>query len=53
MFLDADDRAAVERYVVARGLVRADGLPIAVARAGAGNMNLALRVTPAAGRPSS
>ena len=49
-FLDADNRAEVERYVVARGLVRATGLPIEVGRAGAGNMNLALRVTPAAGR---
>ena len=50
MYLDGDNRAEIERYVVARGLVRADGLPIAVERAGAGNMNLAVRVTPAAGR---
>ena len=49
--LDADNRADLERYLTARGLVQADALPIAVARAGAGNMNLALRVTPAAGRP--
>jgi 5-methylthioribose kinase len=50
MYLDGDNRAEIERYVVACGLVRADGLPIAVERAGAGNMNLALRVTPATGR---
>ena len=49
--LDADNRADLERYLTARGLVQADALPIAVARAGDGNMNLALRVTPAAGRP--
>jgi 5-methylthioribose kinase len=47
--LDAGNRTEIERYVVARGLARADALPIAVERAGAGNMNLALRVTPAAG----
>jgi 5-methylthioribose kinase len=51
MYLDGDDRAAIERYAVTTGLVRGDGLPIAVERAGAGNMNLALRVTSAAGRP--
>jgi 5-methylthioribose kinase len=49
-FLDAGNRAAIERYVVACGLVPAAGLPIQVGPAGAGNMNLALRVTPAAGR---
>lgn len=50
-FLDADDRAAIEHYVVARGLIAEDAGPIAVTRAGAGNMNLALRVTPALGQP--
>jgi 5-methylthioribose kinase len=50
VFLDAGNRDGIEEYVVARGLVRGDGLPIAVERAGAGNMNLALRVTPAVGR---
>lgn len=49
--LEADDRAAVERYVLERGLIGRDALPIAIARAGAGNMNLALRITPAAGAP--
>jgi 5-methylthioribose kinase len=50
-FLDADDRAEVEQYAVARGLVASGALPIELARAGAGNMNLTLRVTPAAGKP--
>jgi 5-methylthioribose kinase len=50
MYLDGDNRAEIERYVVASGLVPGDGLPIAVERAGVGNMNLTLRVTPAAGR---
>src|SRR5882724_11944093 len=49
MYLDGDNRAAIERYVVASGLAGSDDLPIAVERAGAGNMNLALRVRPAAG----
>jgi 5-methylthioribose kinase len=49
MYLDGDDRAGIERYAVTRGLVRESDLPVAVERAGAGNMNLALRVTPAAG----
>jgi len=49
-FLDADNRAEIERYVVSRGIVRADEAPIGVASAGDGNMNLALRVTPATGR---
>jgi len=51
LFLDADNHAAIERYVVERGLVAPKGLPIEIARAGAGNMNLVLRVTPAAGKP--
>ena len=50
MYLDGDNRAEIERYVIDRGLLPADGLPIAVERAGAGNMNLALRVTSAGGR---
>jgi 5-methylthioribose kinase len=49
MYLDGDNRAEIERYAVACGLVQPDGLPIAVERAGAGNMNLALRVTPVTG----
>jgi 5-methylthioribose kinase len=49
VFLDGDDREAIERYVVERGLVQPDGLPVEVSRAGAGNMNLVLRVTPAIG----
>lgn len=49
--LEAADRDGIERYVLARGLVRADALPIAVARAGDGNMNLTLRVTAAAMTP--
>jgi len=51
VFLDGDDREAIERYVVERGLVQPDGLPVGVSRAGAGNMNLVLRVTPAIGNP--
>ena len=50
-FLEADDCAGVERYALARGLVRPDRLPIAVARAGDGNMNVTLRLTPTGGRP--
>src|SRR4051812_14877447 len=49
MYLDGDNRAEAERYVIARALVSAAGLPIAVERAGAGNMNLTLRVMPAVG----
>jgi 5-methylthioribose kinase len=48
-FLDAHNRAEVERYVVERGLVAAANLPIEVGPAGEGNMNLALRVRPAMG----
>ena len=49
--LNLEDRADVERYLEGRGLVAAGDLPIAISRAGAGNMNLALRVMPA-GAPS-
>jgi len=48
--LNAADRVDIERYLVSRGVLPADALPIAVARAGAGNMNLALRVTTGDGR---
>lgn len=48
-FLDAGDRDGIERYVVALGLVGSDALPIQIGRAGDGNMNVTLRVTPAAG----
>lgn len=49
MYLDGDNRSETERYAVGRGLLDASGLPIALERAGAGNMNLTLRVTPARG----
>ena len=49
VWLDADNPEAIERYLVARGLVQSSGLPIEIGRAGDGNMNLALRVTPAVG----
>jgi 5-methylthioribose kinase len=48
--LDISDGAGVERYLAGRGLVAAGDLPIAIARAGAGNMNLAIRITLASGR---
>ena len=48
--LDPGHRLEIERYLVERGLVSADAVPIAIERAGAGNMNLALRVTPPGGR---
>jgi 5-methylthioribose kinase len=50
-FLDAGDAGSIERYAVARGLVHTGALPLQIARAGDGNMNLTLRITPAAGRP--
>jgi len=50
-FLDADNREAIERYLVARGLVKLSELPVRLSPAGAGNMNLVLRVTPADGQP--
>jgi 5-methylthioribose kinase len=49
MYLDGDNRTEIERYVVTRALVNAGALPIAIERAGAGNMNLTLRVMPAVG----
>ena len=45
--LDASNRLDVERYLISRGAITENALPIAIARAGAGNMNLALRVTTA------
>ena len=48
--LDPANRLELERYLVERRLVSATAVPIAVERAGAGNMNLALRVTPSGGR---
>ena len=43
----AADPHALEQYLMSRGLVRTDDLPIEVSCAGAGNMNLVLRVTTA------
>jgi 5-methylthioribose kinase len=48
--LDPSNQRDIERYLVERGLVPAAGLPIAIQRAGDGNMNLALRVMPSSGR---
>lgn len=48
-YLDPADREGIERYALARGLVQEEALPLRIARAGDGNMNLTLRVTPAAG----
>ena len=48
--IDPSNRLDVERYLAARGLVADEDLPIEIARAGEGNMNLALRVTTAEGR---
>lgn len=48
--LNASDRAEVERYLVSQGMLTPDAIPIAIARAGAGNMNLALRITTRDGR---
>src|SRR3954471_450338 len=43
--IDAADRASLERYLTSAGLLQLDETPIEIARAGAGNMNLALRVS--------
>lgn len=48
--LNGTDRVDVERYLLSQGLLEPGLMPIAVARAGAGNMNLALRVTTRDGR---
>ena len=45
LLLDAGDRAAIEGYLLARDLVSDGELPSRVERAGAGNMNLTLRVS--------
>ena len=42
--LDVNEPADVERYLKAQGIVHDSVTPITVARAGAGNMNLTLRV---------
>ena len=49
--LDPSSPARIERYLADRGLLAPDGAPIQVSPAGAGNMNLVLRITPAMGRP--
>jgi 5-methylthioribose kinase len=43
--LNGTDRADIERYLVSQGMLTPDAMPITIARAGAGNMNMALRVT--------
>jgi 5-methylthioribose kinase len=48
--LNGTDRVDVERYLASQGMLAPDATPIAIARAGAGNMNLALRVTTCDGR---
>ncbi len=48
--LNVNDPADVQRYLTAQGLALKDALPVAVDRAGAGNMNLTLRVSTADGR---
>lgn len=44
LLLDPADPAAIERYTLAAALVARAELPLTVERAGAGNMNLTLRV---------
>src|SRR5262245_26665137 len=48
--LNGTDRVDVERYLVSQGMLTPEAIPIAIARAGGGNMNLALRVTTRDGR---
>ena len=48
--LDLEQRPAIEDYLVSCGLLSPEDLPIDVSRAGAGNMNLAMRVTTAGAR---
>lgn len=50
LLLDASKPFDVEQYLIERGVIAPDSRPIEIARAGDGNMNLALRVTPAGGR---
>jgi len=47
--LDASSAPDIQRYLVSQQIIEAEGPPIAIARAGDGNMNLALRVTRAGG----
>jgi 5-methylthioribose kinase len=47
--LDPDNSTEIARYLTAQRLVQDAALPLTVARAGAGNMNLTLRVTTADG----
>jgi 5-methylthioribose kinase len=47
--LDPSNQQDIERYLLERGLVPAEHLPIGIQRAGDGNMNLALRITPSSG----
>jgi 5-methylthioribose kinase len=49
-WLDPSSPEQIEHYLLERRLLTADALPITVTPAGAGNMNLALRVAPARGR---
>lgn len=44
------DEPWLEEYLTVRGLLTAGDLPIGISRAGAGNMNLVVRVTTASGR---
>jgi 5-methylthioribose kinase len=50
LLLDPANPAEIERYLAGRGLLEPDRLPIRVSPAGAGNMNMALRISPATGR---
>src|SRR3954469_24020154 len=43
--IDAADRAPLERYLTTAGLLQLGELPIEIARAGDGNMNVVLRVS--------
>ncbi len=45
LLLDGDDRPSIEGYLLARDLADSGELPSRIERAGAGNMNLTLRVT--------
>ena len=44
LLLDPSDGGALERYLLAKGLAAATELPVRVEPAGAGNMNLTLRI---------
>ena len=49
-FFDESRRDDVEQYLMERSLLSSGDLPITVATAGAGNMNVTLRITAAGGR---